>query len=298
MKQTIYAPNTVPTANVAVNKSRLKVYKNTGNLPTYYLQKGTEFQIEITNPTTDVVLAKVILNGKPISQGGLVLNPGQRVFLERYLDVPKKFLFDTYEVSGSDEMKQAIANNGDIKVEFYKEEIPYYNPITYVTNGFYGNNNLYNSGTPSHFLKSGVSSGVASYSSGSLNNTSTSYNSSNASFTNSCIAGSATMDFLNQDVLNDRTGEINLKTLRKRSVSSTKSIETGRVEKGTDSNQQFRTVNKTFSMYAFHTVEYKLLPISQKLNTISDINVKIYCTNCGSKLGKTDKFCSSCGTKK
>ena len=84
MKQKIYAPNTVPTANIAVNKSRLKLYKNAGQMPTYYLQKGQEFQIELANLTTEVVLAKIILNGKAISQGGLVLNPGQRVFLDRY----------------------------------------------------------------------------------------------------------------------------------------------------------------------------------------------------------------------
>ena len=111
MQKTILAPNTVPTANIAVNKSRLKVYNNAGELPTYYLQKGQEFQIELFNPTSDVVLAKIILNGNAISQGGLVLNPGQRVYLDRYLDVAKKFLFDTYEVGKSAEVMAAIKNN-------------------------------------------------------------------------------------------------------------------------------------------------------------------------------------------
>ena len=111
-----YEAPSVPTAMIAVNKSRLKVYNNTGDMPTYYLQKGQEFQIELFNPTTDVILAKIILNGNPISQGGLVLNPGQRVFLDRYLDVAKKFLFDTYEVSNSEEVKKAIEKNGDFKV--------------------------------------------------------------------------------------------------------------------------------------------------------------------------------------
>ena len=109
----------VPTANIAVNKSRLKVYKNTGDMPTYYLQKGQEFQIELFNPTTDVILAKIILNGNPISQGGLVLNPGQRVFLDRYLDVAKKFLFDTYEVSNTEEVKKAIEKSRELLCFFY-----------------------------------------------------------------------------------------------------------------------------------------------------------------------------------
>ena len=107
MKQSLNAP-TVPTAGIAVNKSRLKVYSKGSEMPTYYLQKGQEFQIELFNPTTEVVLAKISLNNTLISQGGLILNPGQRVFLERYIDVPKKFLFDTYEVANTDEVKKAI----------------------------------------------------------------------------------------------------------------------------------------------------------------------------------------------
>ena len=81
------------------------------------------------------------------------------------------------------------------------------------------------------------------------------------------------------------------------SLRRKKSLETGRVEKGSHSNQEFNYVNKSFEYYAFHTIEYKLLPISQKINTANDLNVKRYCTSCGSKLGKTDKFCSKCGKK-
>jgi hypothetical protein len=85
---------------------------------------------------------------------------------------------------------------------------------------------------------------------------------------------------------------------RKKSITrSKKSVETGRVEQGSHSDQKFETVNKKFEYYPFHTVEYKMLPVSQKVNTAADVNVKRYCTNCGSKLGKTDKFCSNCGTK-
>jgi len=76
-----------------------------------------------------------------------------------------------------------------------------------------------------------------------------------------------------------------------------KSVETGRVEMGSDSDQEFKYVNKSFEYSAFHTVEYKMLPISQKVNTVEDLNVKRYCTQCGAKSGKTDNFCASCGKK-
>jgi hypothetical protein len=308
MKQVISAPS-VPTANIAVNKSRLKVYNNAGSLPTYYLQKGQEFMIELANPTTDVVLAKVILNGKAISQGGLVLNPGQRVFLERYLDVAKKFLFDTYEVSGSAEMKAAIANNGDIKVEFYRERAPYYNNYDSITisNPTWTNNlGNYNSGTPANLLRSSTkaNAGGPILSLNGLSGSLTS-GSANASYSTQNLASTftsdvPTMDWLSQDMersLSDTQPEPKRRLKSILSMKS-KSIETGRVEKGSDSEQELKYVNKSFEYTAFHTVEYKMLPVSQKINTAEDINVKVYCTNCGAKLGKTDKFCASCGTKK
>jgi hypothetical protein len=265
----------VPTANLAVNKSRIKIY-NDNNTPTYYLTKGQEFQIEIFNPTQDTISAKIILNGKAISQGGLVLRAGERVFLDRYLDVAKKFMFDTYEVSNTEEVREAIEKNGDFKVEFYRESrqilsLPTfqttYPPFGHIT---YGN---------------------------PLNTTVT------TSMSGSFVGG----DFTTTSLFHD-TGTNNLAYNQKsllcdskshltRSIKAKKTIETGTVEKGSNSDQKIKTVDNKFEFYPFHSVEYKMLPLSQKVLSSSDINVKRYCTNCGSKLGKTDKFCSSCGTK-
>jgi hypothetical protein len=300
MYKKIHKAQAVPTANIAVNKSRLKVYKNTGDMPTYYLQKGQEFSIELFNPTTDTILAKIILNGNPISQGGLVLNPGQRVFLDRYLDVAKKFLFDTYEVSNSEEVKKAIEKNGDFKVEFYRERIPNYftNNGSLTINssnarGFSGNLNNTIGGYASSIPNgnavnlsntSGHIGSTALYTS-SVSNTFFDQNASNSIPTLDSMDDTLSLDM--PDVTRSS------RTLKSRS----KSIETGRVEQGSVSNQKVVTVDKKFEYWAFHTIEYKMLPVSQKINTVEDINVKVYCTNCGAKLGKGQKFCGQCGTK-
>lgn len=290
MKKQMNVPM-VPSANLAVNKSRIKLYKNVGQMPTYYLQKGQEFSIELFNPTSDVVLAKISLNNKPISQGGLVLNPGQRVFLERYLDVAKKFLFDTYEVANTSEVKKAIADNGDFKVEFYREQQIITRPIIFTTTNT-NYNSSFTTGTPIHALRGSTNSGnIGSY----YNSSDTVYD-ANTSIVN-CF-GLATLDMNFSDEVKSAP-ESSLKTKKLRSsVQAKKSIETGRVEMGSASDQEFRTVNKTFEYSPFHIIECKMLPVSQKINTADDINVKVYCTNCGSKLGKTDKFCSNCGTRK
>ena len=57
MKQTLNQGVPTPTANLAINKSRMKVYGKNSEVPTYYLNKGQEFQIELFNPTTNNILA-------------------------------------------------------------------------------------------------------------------------------------------------------------------------------------------------------------------------------------------------
>jgi hypothetical protein len=283
-----------PTANLAINRSRLKVYGKNSEAPTYYLQKGQEFQIELFNPTKDTILAKISLNGKPIAQGGLVLKPAQRVFLERYIDVARKFKFDTYEVANTSESRKAIEDNGDFKVEFYREKVivPNYNstPIWinnipqqkfYDTYDTYDINCFVNQTNGTIDLNNRVS--PSSFNSISTNSVST-YSSNSAQ---------GSMNFMDQSTL--RSAEPK-KDLRPRSFAK-KSIETGRVEMGNNSEQTLTTVYMNWESFPFHTIAYKMLPESQKINTVNDINVVRYCTNCGTKTKPTFKFCPSCGTK-
>lgn len=111
-----------PTAKISLKKNVLKVY-NIDNQDVVYLPKNAEFEIELFNPMQSRVLAKISLNNKVLSGGGIVLKPGERIFLERYLDDDKKFLFETYEVDSSIEnIEYIIANNGLVSVSFYEEQ--------------------------------------------------------------------------------------------------------------------------------------------------------------------------------
>jgi len=313
MKQTTSGPVS-PSANLCIGKSRIKRYNNAGELPTYYLQKGQEFAVELFNPTQDVILCKISLNNKPIAQGGLVLNPGERVFLDRYIDVPKKFLFDVYEVSNTEEVKKAIEKNGDFKVEFFKERIinnpiiiNYPNTVSTSKSNFtiYGTggssnipcSNTNGSSTTTNFNNCTSSSSTAFISNNAFyTNTSGISSPTNLNSTKSYSSNndsSATMDWMQPDM--DIT--IDSAPVLKPQTRSRKSIETGRVEMGSNSNQQLTRVNKNWEYFYFHKVEYKMLPISQKINTSADIKVKRYCVNCGAKIGKTDNFCSQCSHK-
>lgn len=281
-----------PTANLAINRSRIKLYGKNSEVPTYYLQKGQEFQIELFNPTKDTIMAKISLNGKPIAQGGLVLKPAQRVFLDRYIDVARKFKFDTYEVANTSESRKAIEDNGDFKVEFYKERTPNnYNNHIYLgnTRGF--------SGT----LTNGHSGDVNTYNSTTLGLTD--MNTTLTANINGIVGSSAshnevTLDFMDQNLSRDFAPELEEpKKSILRSLKSKKSIETGRVEAGSRSDQTLETVYMNWEYTPFHSIEYKMLPLSQKVNTVEDTQVKRYCTNCGSKNKPNFKFCPICGTQ-
>jgi hypothetical protein len=262
-----------PCAYITKDKKRLKqVGQNV------YLKNGDEFQLELFNPSTNTVLSKIKLDGNYISGGGIVLKPGQRIFLERYLDDARKFKFETYEVDGtSNEVLDAISGNGDVVIDFFDEykqpvwtnNISYCGPIhtystntggvTFTTNGFAGST----TGTASYStLTAGVNSTMFNASSGNLN-----------------ICSLSNKEFIGN----------------KKEVTMD-SLETGRVEKGGKSDQSFQTVNKSFNHYSCSTSVWKILPESQKVFEKQDL--KVYCGNCGKKRKKdSDKFCSSCGTK-
>ena len=107
-----------PEAYIAKNKNRLRVY----NQNTVYLNNGDEFQLEFFNPTSKTILARFSFNENDNSIGtGLIIRPGERVFLDRYLDKVKKFKFETYDVENTSESKQAIQDNGKVNISFFNE---------------------------------------------------------------------------------------------------------------------------------------------------------------------------------
>ena len=265
-----------PCAFVTKGKQRLKQ-----NIDTVYLNNGDEFEIELFNPTQGKVLAKIELNGVSIGNG-IIIRPGERIFLERYLNVAKKFLFETYNVHGTnDQVQKAIEKNGSVEVKFYNEYV-YYNG-TLTLNG--GTSTYYtNTVNPTHDWNLNLNQNY-------FHNTNT--------ISNTLSSGTGlfgTLNTSNNSTFTCSTSNNETKSLGKEKLRSRKSLETGRIEKGSDSNQKFTYDNSSFYIWASYTSKWKILPFSQKPMVKEDI--KIFCVNCGKrrKNGK-DKYCSSCGTK-
>lgn len=263
-----------PQAWIAIQKNRQKVYGSNGKSQVY-LKDGQEFQIELFNPTQTRYLVKFKINGNYQSDRGLILNPGQRYFLDRFIDEDKKLEFSTYEVENSKAAKKAIEKNGLLEVEFYAETFLHGSIINYpktYTQPIW-TTNPYN-------VWYGVSDGILSNSVGSGTITLAGSTSNSVSFTN----------------CGTTIGTAYTSTSNYSSVANNASIETGRVEKGEKSDQKFEDGYGTFSSWASYTTTVHILPRSQKPAETSEI--RSYCTECGSRNKKQNwKFCPNCGTK-
>jgi hypothetical protein len=234
-----------PTAFITVRKQRQK--QNGKNI---YLHDKTEFEIELYNPTTEKIKAMIELNGVSTSSSGIVLKPGQRVFLERFLDVDRKFLYETYTVSLTQGSMEAIQNNGLVKVKFFKKYVPVSNIGGYT---WFVGNLQYNSGTIPYNGRLTIPC--------------------NGSFVNTTTNNSTVT--LSNNVSN--------------------AIETGSVEMGKKSDQEFGTDYDVYCNGETWVREWKILPYDTKEVTTEDLVKKCAC---GTKMKDNYKFCPNCGKQK
>jgi len=255
---TWYAHTKRPEAFITKGKKRIKQFDGQ-----VYLSNGDEYEIELFNPTQEVVLAKIKIDGNYIAGGGIVIRRGERVFLERFLDSPEKFKYSTYVVNGNNtKVQDAIANNGYVEIEFYSEYKPNWNN-GFLTTGTFNPQTI--NGNPITYTTTGNSG-------------------------NFTLTGTTTSTFYNASLTSNSLAGPNIRNLSNK-------IETGTTEKGSSSAQTFQHTNKTFNSVSFWNVAWQILPTSQKQYTAEEVGVN-YCGNCGAKRKKSSfKFCPHCGNK-
>ena len=275
-------------AKIAIAKNLIKEYKSSNSERTVYLNDGTEFQIYLKNPYQTHLGIRIYVNNQSIGNM-LVLKPGQSYWLDRFVNENKRFLFSTYEVENTAEMKYAINNNGKVRIEFYheKEEKPYVAPMTVTWTG----------GPDYNYDYSTCSSSINSVNT-VLNNTVL-----NATYdvksvpTSSCYYNSSASTITASSACTERSVDDSRTTSRKKGLAKESlSLETGRVEKGSRSNQEFEYCDIDFDYYPFKTENIHILPSSQKKVNVEETRRR-YCSQCGKKVSPKDKFCSNCGAK-
>lgn len=271
----------VPSVAITSNRNELKLYK--GNI--VYLNHGDNFELRFFNPTTFKIGVEIMFNGIKKGDGYLVLNPGQDLILDRFLDEQRKMLFETYTINGNNqEAREAIEKNGIISFNFYKE---YYNNYRQNdVNVKYDfppkpkyDNRSYFSGIITK--SSNIGTANSCYSTlGNVNGMGT-LNTTNRNSSPDVFTSQADMDF------SDYLAEATLDSFE---------LETGRIEKGEKSNQKLKAVDLTFAAEAFHSVTYQIMPRSTMNQTVKEI--REYCTSCGYRLRNTSWcFCPKCGNE-
>lgn len=266
-----------PQCELLVNKQKRKFYGKKKNK--LYLNDGDYIQISIFNSSYDRIGVQLEFNNN-IEEKMVIINPGQKILLDRFVDTKKKIKYSTYIVDGNDDnVKESIKFNGNIILHFWKEKIQSY----------YYNINLPNN---------------TNWSSGSyLTNTTI----SDAPFDLTTSSNCTFNDGLSCNSYQER------KHKRKRF----KMKETGRIEKGEKSKQKMKKVNFDPD-YIFHTMKYKLLPFSEMKNKKKNLSEKpssvtidyhnnykntdhrIYCSNplCGYRVRNRNwKYCPICGNQ-
>jgi hypothetical protein len=280
-KRISYSDRTVmnqPTAHITINKSRIKTYPYNQ----IFMADGSEFQIELDNCTISVWLAVISVNGEKISDSGLVLKPGEHVFL----DTPDigsdgkkhKFRFETYDIEQG--RSHLVADNGKVKIEFYKER-NFPDWISYKTTYVYPYPYHYD-----YYYRS--SGGSANVDGGSVSNVGALLGE-----TKTNIVAKNVVESLNQVSEKNPCAEIPLGEPTEHIMPME---ETGRVEKGSKSKQKFHKTNYDFEDFASYTEEFQIFPLSKRVVTIQEAT-REYCIECGKRRKKNHKFCSKCGTK-
>ncbi len=259
---------TKPGAWVVNSKDRGRKSIKNGKV---YLTDSEEFEIELFNPLTECVLADIKLNGQSISKTGLVLKPGQRFYLDCFIDDKKKFVFNTYEVEATLESISAISNNGKLEVYFYKESVVSINNWrdrfnTVIIERYYPSYPTYPSWTTTPYYDTNtgnIGTGIGTTTIGTTTNSFNTYG------TNVTLTGSATTTGT-YTLGNNAMAQLNSTS----NTSNAGSLETGRVERGETSKQKFKEIDMEFDKYHISSVVLEMLPESRKPVELKNVKTK------------------------
>ena len=254
-------------AAIKVNGRVLREHKDTVLIPF-----GSEYSILIKNLNTKRAIFNIFIDGDNIVPGGLVLNAGQEVDLERAirnnnLNEGNKFKF-IERTSDIEEHRGIKLEDGLIRVEYQFEKEypkPIYNPPYVLGQPYWEHTPLRTWYTTSN--SSGHQHPGVACSSMSLD----------SMMVGSAMNASASMQSFNAVPQNDA----------------------GITVPGSKSEQKFKTVSNFALDPEKHSMIIKLLGETEDNKPVVapvTVHTKVQCTTCNRKNKATAKFCSACGT--
>ncbi len=263
-------------ASIKVKGKILREFKDTVHIPF-----SSEYSILLKNLNTVRALVNVFVDGENAVPGGLVINPGQSVDLERWikngnLSEGNKFKFIERTSAIEDGPRGIRIEDGLIRVEYqFEVPRPVINIPTWTTTTTTWNNTPYYgaSGSTGTFNVNGVlrnvdtSKGETVRAMASAATTAT-LNSMNITASGSAHEGMATMDSFQNDV--------------------------GITVPGSKSTQTFVTASIGTLELEKHSIVLKLF--GGTMPKPITVKHKPKCVTCGKHNKATAKFCTECGT--
>jgi hypothetical protein len=261
-------------AAIKVKGKVLREFKDT-----VYVPFGSEYSILLKNLHTTRAVVNVFIDGDNMVPGGIILNAGQEVDLERSikngnLNEGNKFKF--IERSGAVEQHRGIElEDGLVKVEFQFEQPS--RPITWTSTPSWGG--VYASGASgSSYNVNGVmrsvdfSAGEAMKAS-ATSATDATLKSMNISNTSQVHDGMATMDWMPAN-------------------------DVGITVPGSKSEQKFVTAHVGVLETTKHSMVFRILGDNGQTKVTKPVTVahKPKCVTCGKQNKAHAKFCQECGT--
>jgi hypothetical protein len=251
-------------ASLKANGKILREFKDN-----VYIPFGSEYSFLLKNLNTKRALVNVFIDGEDMTPGGLVINAGQEIDLERSIkngNLREGNKFKFIERTGAVEKHRGIKlEDGLIRIEFQFEM---YHPMQ-----TFFDNNIYNK-SPMRGISDityGVPQGTDSAWYATTNTTDARWISA---------SGSTSMNISAQ-------------------AQSMPANDVGITVAGGKSTQSFTTTTMGLMETEKHSIIFMLLgetednkPVLQPVN----VKMKPKCTSCGKQNKATNKFCSECGT--
>lgn len=257
-------------ASLKANGKILREFKDN-----VYIPFGSEYSFLLKNLNTKRALVNVFIDGEDMTPGGLVLNAGQEIDLERSIkngNLREGNKFKFIERTGAIENHRGIKlEDGLIRIEFQFE--------LYDMNQFFMNNQIYNKSIMRGTKMSGISGSTGDWA-------------APMGATYSSVGGSS-MDAGWITASGATTNSMNV------SAQSAPINDVGITVAGSKSEQRFTTTTMGVLEAEKHSIIFMLLgetednkPVLQPVN----VKMKPKCTSCGKQNKATNKFCSECGT--
>lgn len=267
-------------ASLKANGKILREFKDT-----VYIPFGSEYSFLIKNLNTTRALVNIFIDGDNVIEGGLVLNAGQEVDLERYvkngnLNAGNRFKFIERTSAIEDGPRGAKLEDGLVRIEFQFEK-PYVPPLNrgWITaSGGTNQNSIY----PASFNVNGVLRSADFSQNGQV----------------MAQAASAAVDkycadngIVNKSEVHDGMATMDWMAAPKNDIGIT--------VPGSRSEQKFQTTYMGAMEAEKHTIVLKLLgetPDNRPVLKPVNVKMKPKCVTCGKQNKANAKFCTECGT--